>query len=106
MKYEVNLNIFANTTIEIEAENLEDAKSKAANQLIDMDLNTLTQEVVINFISDENGELWVETLTREWIKFRNILDEQNSILIDMKKDTTQLIQKIEQQIEKLKQEKI
>ena len=106
MKYEVNLNIFANTTIEIEAENLEDAKSKAANQLIDMDLNTLTQEVVINFISDENGELWVETLTREWIKFRNILDEQNSILADMKKETAQLIQKIEQQIKQLKQEKI
>ena len=106
MKYEVNLNIFANTTIEIEAENLEDAKSKAANQLIDMDLNTLTQEVVINFISDENGELWVETLTREWIKFRNILEEQSSILAAMKKETTQMIQKIEQQIEQLKQEKI
>ena len=106
MKYEVNLNIFANTTIEIEAENLEDAKSKAANQLIDMDLNTLTQEVVINFISDENGELWVETLTREWIKFRNILEEQSSILAAMKKETVQMIQKIEQQIEQLKQEKI
>ena len=106
MKYEVNLNIFANTTIEIEAENLEDAKSKAANQLIDMDLNTLTQEVVINFISDENGELWVETLTREWIKFRNILEEQNSILAAIKKETAQMIQKIEQQIEQLKQEKI
>ena len=106
MKYEVNLNIFANTTIEIEAENLEDAKSKAANQLIDMDLNTLTQEVVINFISDENGELWVETLTREWIKFRNILEEQSSILEAMKKETAQMIQKIEQQIEQLKQEKI
>ena len=105
MKYEVNLNIFANTTIEIEAENLEDAKSKAANQLIDMDLNTLTQEVVINFISDENGELWVETLTREWIKFRNILEEQSSILAAMKKETAQMIQKIEQQIEQLKQEK-
>ena len=106
MKYEVNLNIFANTTIEIEAENLEDAKSKAANQLIDLDLNTLTQEVVINFISDENGELWVETLTREWIKFRNILEEQSSILEAMKKETAQMIQKIEQQIEQLKQEKI
>ena len=106
MKYEVNLNIFANTTIEIEAENLEDAKSKAANQLIDMDLNTLTQEVVINFISDENGELWVETLTREWIKFRNILEEQSSILAAMKKETAQMIQKIEQQIEQLKREKI
>ena len=106
MKYEVNLNIFANTTIEIEAENPEEAKSKAANWLIDSDLNTLTQEVVVNFIEDETGEVWCETLTREWIKFRNILDEQNSILIDMKKETTQLIQKIEQQIEQLKQEKI
>ena len=106
MKYEVNLNIFANTTIEIEAENLKKEKSKAANQLIDMDLNTLTQEVVINFISDENGELWVETLTKEWIKFRNILEEQSSILAAMKKETAQMIQKIEQQLEQLKQEKI
>ena len=106
MRYKVNLNIFANISIEVEAENPEDAKSKAANELIDIDLNTLTQEVVVNFIEDETGEVWCETLTREWIKFRNILDEQNSILIDMKKETTQLIQKIEQQIEQLKQEKI
>ena len=106
MRYEVNLNIFANTTIEIEAENPEDAKSKAANQLIDIDLNTLTQEVVTNFIKDETGEVWCETLTREWIKFRNILEEQSSILAAMKKETAQMIQKIEQQIKQLKQEKI
>lgn len=106
MQYKVNLNIFANTSINIEAENPEDAKTKAANWLIDSDLNTLTQEVVVNFIEDETGEVWCETLTREWIKFRNILDEQNSILADMKKETAQLIQKIEQQIKQLKQEKI
>ena len=106
MQYKVNLNIFSNTSINIEAENPEDAKTKAANWLIDSDLNTLTQEVVVNFIEDETGEVWCETLTREWIKFRNILDEQNSILADMKKETAQLIQKIEQQIKQLKQEKI
>ena len=42
MQYKVNLNIFANTSINIEAENPEDAKNKAANWLIDSDLNTLT----------------------------------------------------------------
>ena len=106
MQYKVNLNIFSNTSINIEAENPEDSKTKAANWLIDSDLNTLTQEVVVNFIEDETGEVWCETITREWIKFRNILDEQNSILADMKKETAQLIQKIEQQIKQLKQEKI
>ena len=81
MKYEVNLNIFANTTIEIEAENLEDAKSKAANQLIDIDLNTLAQEVTVNFIQDATGEVWTETHAREWIRFRNIFLNSKSVFI-------------------------
>ena len=74
MKYEVNLNIFANTTIDIEAENLEDAKSKAANQLIDVDLNTLAQEVTVNFIKDENRTVWSEYHAREWVRFRNLYE--------------------------------
>ena len=106
MRYEINLNIFANISVEVEAENLEDAKGKAANQLIDIDLNTLAQEVTVNFIQDATGEVWTETHAREWIRFRNILDEQRSILADMKKETAQLIQKIEQQIEQLNQGKI
>lgn len=103
MRYEVNLNIFGNVSVEIEAENLEDAKSKAAYKLIDIDFNTLPQEVTVNFIRDETSEIWFEVHAREWIKSRSVFAEQKDLLATARNEINQLNQKIEQLLEQQKQ---
>ncbi len=103
MRYEVNLNIFGNVSVEVEAENLEDAKSKAAYKLIDIDFNALPQEVTVNYIRDETSEIWTEVHAREWVKFRNIFAERRDALIAARNEINQLNQKIEQLLEQQKQ---